>query len=284
MSVFEIRYEDVDPDSPQAGQAGVVPWDSETFGFNVANYRLTDGEGLQISGRQLESKIASWASANRVEMIATSSPADQPVLIHLLQCSGFVYNDTTISIRYGRLNCLKLPSSRIEMQPADPEDEKAVRAIAEQMFKHGRYHADARFPRHLADRRYGDWISRAMGPDSRQQVILVKRPDGEVRGFSVIEIREKQGYFHLLASAASEQGSTFGVGLAASTLRYFRDHGVEAVNSKISAHHLRIVNLHAYLGCRFMETDIEMHWHAPDAPHLVAPSPLSCSNQSNPGP
>jgi len=274
MTAFEILYEDIDAAVPQAGRAGIVPWDSATFGFNVANYLPAGEEALLILGEQLESRIAAWAVANKVELICSSLPSDQSAVIHLLHSSGFVYNDTTLSIRYGRISTLKLPPHRIALERAGPEDANAVRAIAEQTFTHGRYHADPRFPRELANRRYGDWIRRALEEDSAQDVIVAKQPSGEIRGFSVIEIRERQGHWHLLAAATFEQGSTFGVGLAAATLQYFRDHGVEVVNSKISAHHLRIANLHAYLGCRFIESEIEMHWYARDAPHLVTPVQL----------
>lgn len=279
--MFQINYEALQAERPEWGRIALIPWDAETFGFGVADYQFAAEPARPGSPEELKERLTAWSAARGAELIVANLDAEDPRRLLYFQQAGFVYNDTVLSLCYKRLAPDGHLGPKTPLVEATAEDEPALLEIAQTAFGHGRYHADARFPRELANRRYRDWLRRSLAPGSSQRVLLAK-VGGEIRGFSVVQIGDPSAaYFHLLAVAPAWYGSRVGIGLAAATIRYFAEAGAQRVYSKISAANTRVLNLHAALGARFSDPRISLHWHAPVAPHLLtadeAPAPAEAA-------
>lgn len=269
--MFQIDYQDLCPGTPKGGKIGIVPWDSETFGFPVAEYRPDEEQGSDsfLSHKDLRAALEAWTSARAVELVAVTVPAGNTRALCRLQESGFRYNDTRITIFYPHVQKVKLPPKRFSMEYAQPADADQILTIAETVFDAGRYHADPRFPKELANRRYRDWLRRAMAGENFQRVLVARGEEGEIRGISIAMEKGDRGDPILMAVAPHLVGTTFGIRLGVATYHYFQEQGVKIGYSKISVTNTGAHNLHSYLGAHFIDPEVLLHWHAPSAPHLL---------------
>ena len=270
--MIEIDYQDLCPDFPNGGRIGIIPWDTETFGFPVADYLPGEhGCDSSLSHADLRKSLEAWAEPRAVELVAATVPAkDIRTLCHL-QEAGFRYNDATIRILYPHVQKVKLRPKKFSVEYAEPRDHDQVMAIAETAFASGRYHADPRFPRELANRRYRDWLRRALAGENFQRVLVARDKEGRVKGISIAMEKGERGDPILLAVAPELIGTTFGIRLGVATYHYFQEQGVQIGYSKISISNTGAHNLHSYLGAHFIDPEIILHWHAPRAPHLLDP-------------
>lgn len=266
--MFEQHYELMCKDSPNSGRIALVPWDIETFGFGVADYEVDDPNADPHDSSWFREHLEVWAKAHEVELVGTTVPASDTSKLYFFQSLGFRYIDTALAVRYEHVQDAKYPSTKVTVRPAEKDELEPVIQICGEAFQNGRYHADERIPRHLANKRYQEWASRTFAAEN-PQILLVAKIKGQVCAFSIIQFDSKQGYLHLNAVAPRWQGQKIGIGLLSSTMRYFQKKGVDLVLSKISAANTRAMNLHAFLGARFYNPQILLHWHAPWATHLV---------------
>lgn len=266
--MFEQHYELMCKDSPNSGRIALVPWDIETFGFGVADYEVDDPNADPHDSSWFREHLEVWAKAHEVELVGTTIPASDTSKLYFFQSLGFRYIDTALAVRYEHVQDAKYPSTKVTVRPAEKDELEPVIQICGEAFQNGRYHADERIPRHLANKRYQEWASRTFAAEN-PQILLVAKIKGQVCAFSIIQFDSKQGCLHLNAVAPRWQGQKIGIGLLSSTMRYFQKKGVDLVLSKISAANTRAMNLHAFLGARFYNPQILLHWHAPWATHLV---------------
>ena len=251
-----------------SGQIALVPWDAEVFAFGVADYKIDSSDIGSHDSSWFSGHLEVWAKAHSVELIGTTAPASDTSKLYFFQSLGFRYIDTTLTVRYENVQKAAYLPAEVTLTPAVKDDLEAVMQICGEAFQNGRYHADARFPRHLANRRYQEWARRAFNSKG-PQTLLVAKMGGQVCAFSVVQIDGEQGQLYLNAVAPRWQGKRIGIGLLTSTMHYLQEKGVCFVLSNISAANIRAVNLHSSLGARFCDPKIVLHWHAPRAAHLL---------------
>jgi ribosomal protein S18 acetylase RimI-like enzyme len=266
--VFEKSFELISKENPAWGQAAILPWDMETFGFPVADFQIDYSPRICKQREEIIKLLKNWAEARKVELIGATVPAGDISRISFIQSLGFSYIETTLSVYYLNVKSNKYPASCLEVVIAGHEHIEAVVDIAGKAFVTGRYHSDKSFPRHLADKRYRDWVQRAF-KNVNNQIVLAGLKDNQVCAFSVIEIKGGEGYLHLNAVDPARQGQKIGLGLVASTLQYFQNQGVDCVRSKISVTNVRALNLHSRLGAGFDNPQVLLHLHLPSARNLL---------------
>ncbi len=265
---FDLAWEPLYADRPDAERVATIPWDTETFGFGVAELATPEEWKETPDADRLSERLREWSHERGIELVSCGISPERYAVLRLLRQAGFVYTDTTLGVQYDNVRRSTYAGPKMHLRDVATTEEGAVEEIAAVSFRWGRYHADSRFPSELADKRYRDWVRRAFDTSSSQRV-LVAILDGDVIGFSVVEATPPRGHFHLVAVSPSEQGSPVGMGMLASTMRYFKQLGIRRVHSKISAANTRALNLHARLGASFHDPLVCMHWHAPDATHLL---------------
>lgn len=266
-------YQDLSSANPDWGSIGILPWDSDVFGFPVANYKPGEAHSIFKALPELTRLLKTWAAENGVELIGCSAPAAEPKWSAVLPQLGFVFVDTTLTYTLPKLQRAKFPRSHA-VRLATVEDQPSVERIAAQAFNAGRYHADPFFPRELANLRFRCWLAKAfasLGPASR--VYVIGEP-GAVTAFTHSNVNGDRAYITIGGAELALQGRGAGAAIFIGTLEALRDSGVRRAQSKLSASNTAMMNLAAYAGSRFSEPQHVFHWHAPDAAHLLKPESL----------
>lgn len=265
---FEQHFEQVSKENPDFGQIALIPWDIETFGFAVADYKFDFSQNLLSKSARIAETIQLWAKNNNIELVGTTADAADYSKISFIQSLGFRYIDITVLAHYLNIQKISYPATKIELIPAREENLNEVVKISGEVFEYGRYHSDKSFPRQLADKRYQDWVKRSFRKENNQE-LLVAQKDNQICAFAVIEIKDKEGRLHLNAVARNWQGKGIGLDSIVSMLRYFKKSGVDSVTTKISASNIRVMNLHSKLDANFDNPQVLFHWHAPGTKYLL---------------
>jgi hypothetical protein len=271
--MLEAAFRALDEGEPAWGRVAILPWDTEIFGFPVAAYEPGD---LRVIGADLDAvrrRFDAWAASHGVELIAcTVDPDDRPWRA-VLPAIGFTYVEQTVRIML-RVQSFAAPPPATPVRRATADDHPQIEEIAGHAFRHGRYHADPRFPPELADRRYRWWIRNACASgDPAERVYVLGKP-GLVKGFFQLRLAKDRAEVGIIAVAEAVQGSPAGPELVIGTQLALKADGVRWITSKVSAANVRLLNLVAHFGYRFRQPQATFHWHAPAAPHLLPPGAI----------
>ena len=275
---FEARHLPLAAESPELGTIALLPWDSEVFGFRVGHYSAGEPSRLVARTGELDSKIAEWAARDDVELVSCRVPARPAALGALLQSAGFQFVEIQLRATLHRLRAADLCAPRLTVRVAEIADHARIAQIAASSFTVGRYHADSRFPRALADRRYRAWIEGALGEASAGGWIGVTGPPGAPTGFVQAEIAVSREADRDAATTADirlaavdrESAGIAGPELFLGAMHEFARRDVSSVTARISAVNSAVWNIYASLGFRFHEPELVFHWHRPGSRHLVS--------------
>jgi hypothetical protein len=274
-SRFVADYRPVSPGAPELGSVAVLPWDADVFGFRVADYAAPDAHALvgETATDRLARDIAAWAEREDVHLVGTRVPTTPSALGALLEHAGFRFVEIQLRATLPRLRGSELRAPRLTVRAAEPADYERIAEIAESAFTLGRYHADPRFPRALADRRYRVWIERALAEPSSSAWIAAVGPPGKPNGFLQTEIAGNDAAARAdirLAAVDRESAGIAGPELFVGALHELARRGVSAVTARISAVNTSVWNIYASLGFRFHEPELVFHWHRPGSTRLVS--------------
>lgn len=259
-SGYALHFEPLRSGDDAAGEAAVVPWDSEIFGFPVGVYK----HGAAPADREAP-LLASWLDRNRIGLCSCVVPAADRPWRAALPDLGFQFVDLALRMTLNGLRKARLAEPRIVLREAAPGDRKAIEAIAEQAFDHGRYHADPWFPRDLADRRYRHWVASALD-GSEIDRIYVTGDAGRVDGFYHVTLEDGVSDLRLAAVAPHLRGTMLGFDLYLAILHTLQQLGARRVVTSISASNTAVMNVYAMLGFHFSEPEAVYHWHGPTLP------------------
>ena len=241
-------------------ECSLVPWDSEIFGFPVA----------QISRVELAEDAPTGRGAGCVRDVVRQSrraPGLVPARPHAAPRSPW----PSRTVAFG--------SSRLVYAPRFDAFERCRRATT----RHrggggdtggcGRDRGDRpclrsprgascsidRLPSELSRRRYSTWVRTSF--ESTRQSVLKAEVDGDLVGFFIVEHRpDRSVYWHLTAIAPEWQGKGMGMSLWQTMLLRHRAEGAIVRRTTISGHNLPIINLYARLGFSFASAQMTFHW------------------------
>ncbi len=253
---FDLNFAPLCADRPAFGRVALVPWDSETFGFGIADLDIDIAQTPPAAG-DLARTLETWTHEHDVRLVGASVPTTALSYIDTLQNAGFHYLDTTLRITYSGIQSAALPHSEMTLRPFITSDVPAVLAIAGSAFGHGRYHADPKISNERANQRYQDWVNRVVASGGTQELHVLVVGD-QVCAFSVIQIAGPVGHLHLVGVLPGSRG----LQLTLATLRLFQTRGAGIVHSKISATNIAALNSHAQLGAQFHTPAALLHWHS----------------------
>ena len=270
MINFDTSFKPLVPEIPEMGSIALLPWDEETFGFKVASYKVSSRDVACQDIVRLKTVLLDWMVINEVELLDCSVPADAFEWIARLGAMGFAFVDLSLLAFARELD--RLPEPSVEVRLALDEDRDVLVRIAGQAFKFGRYHADPRFPKHLADERYRQWIIRGLKAQkvNPNELVLVTGEPGRPTGF--IHAKIDQGVADLRLAAVDPLASFMGAlgpGLFAATLTELRDRGARRFKTRPLAANTLMLSLYSMLGFHFREPEVVLHLHSPRAKHLL---------------
>ena len=263
------RYEPLSTSRPEWGRIAVLPWDSEIFGFAVADLDVADASAL-VPAAPFAEELAAWAAANSVALIGCSVPSGDNRWRASLPAAGFYYVDSTLTYTISHFHGPRVQRQVTRPWRAEAANQKAIEDLAGRAFQVGRYHADPYFPAELANHRYRRWISNTFSTLSETTRVYALGPPDAPLGMVNVTIDGDEAQFGLGGVDPTAHRSTAGFSLLLGTIQNLRDCGVRRVVSKLSTGNLPILHLVAYFGGRFSDPRLVFHWRAPNAPALQA--------------
>jgi len=244
----------------------VLPWDEAIFGFPVADLRIGPEPSKGVDTPLFREALSGYCRKTRSELVSVRVAARQTSSIAVLSQAGFVYVDFGLLATLSKLDPASLLKTGFTVRQAEPADHEAIYQICANAFHFGRYHTDPHFPRELANRRYVQWMRRALsGSDPGGLVFALGKP-GNVIGFMHVTLHENNADLRLGAVAP---GSSLGFWLYTETLRAVHALGARSVSTGISAANVRVMQIYSALGFRFSRPEAILHWHSPNAAHMV---------------
>jgi hypothetical protein len=266
MSSFQAEYKPLSASNPAWGSVALLPWDEAIFGFPVADLRMGPDPPAAKDFPLFREALLSFCRRTKSELISVRVAASDTALSALLLQSGFVYVDFALLATLSKLEPASLRKTGFTLRRAEPADHEAIYQICGNAFHFGRYHTDPHFPRELANRRYVQWLRRALSGSDPDDVVFVLGGPGKVIGFTHVVLHDTNADLRLLAVAP---GSSLGFWLYTETLRAVHALGAKGVSAGISAANVRVMQICSALGFRFSHPEVILHWHAPDAAHLA---------------
>jgi hypothetical protein len=270
----EVSFRSLEDNTPAWGKVAVLAWDTDIFGFPVAAWQPGDSGAIAADLKALRQSFHAWASTHGVELVACTVVADDRAWRALLPELGFVVVEQTVRIML-RLQAFTAPPPATPVRLAVTDDGQHIEEIAGHAFRHGRYHADPRFPQELADRRYRRWVGNALASTDPLDRVYVLGHPGSVKGFFQLRLNKDRAEVGIIAVAKALQGSQAGPELVIGTQLALKADGVRWIASKVSAANLGLLNLVTHLGYRLRQPEAVFHWHSPNARHLLPRGTIS---------
>lgn len=236
----------------------VVPWDTQIIGAPVAQIcelRVTDA----VQAARDYQSFADWCVQRQIVLCSCRLPADRLSDSMFLEERGFRFVELNYTPRLAGLQALRFATEDIHVQQAQAQDRELLADMAQQVFRHGRFHQDPRIDPQLGDRRYRAWMANSFTRPS-QRVLKCLRDDAVV-GFFVVEFPEPTHCFwSLSALAPGLQGAGLGKRVWRAVLNKHRADGMDTVSTSISSHNHAVFNLYVALGFRFPQPSITLQW------------------------
>jgi hypothetical protein len=266
MSSFQAEYGPLSASHPGWGLVALLPWDEAIFGFPVAELRM-GLEPPKVNDVPLfRDALLSFCRRTGSELVSVRVAASRTDLSALLLQAGFVYVDFTLLTTLLRLEPPS-PKGGFTLRRAESADHEAIYQICGKAFHFGRYHTDPHFPREFANRRYLQWMRRALKDSDPGDFVFVLGRPGKVTGFMHVTLCENNADLRLGGVLA---GSSVGFWLYSETLRAVHALGARSVSTGISAANVRVMQIYSSLGFRFSRPEVILHWHSPVSVHLIA--------------
>lgn len=242
-----------------------TPWDSALFGFPVWHIdRMRCGSPRAAAASAFAHFEAQRAAAG-CRFASSRIGADLVEESLLLQQRGFCLIETLYNPEIDLSGACESATAvqLLEAHRAAGDEVPALAAIAGAAFGHERFHVDPRVPRGLGDQRYRNWVQSVPGHSSQRLFAL--RDGSRTVAFFVTELLpDGTCFWHLNAVEPALQGRGYGPRAWATMIHVARNEGALRVRSAIVARNVRVLNLYARLGFRFLPPLCTYHWAAPD--------------------
>ncbi|MGZ9276396.1 MAG: GNAT family N-acetyltransferase, partial [Candidatus Limnocylindrales bacterium] len=164
----------------------LVPWDSDMFGFPVAQISRVEFAPASAPDRVLR-QFETWCADHEVRLVSCRLDHTRLPESIALEGLGFRFIEMVYGPRLDSLDGVTAPRLPIEVAPAERIDLADIESIAYDAFSTGRFLLDPRLPGDLSRRRYATWVRTSF--DTPGQTVLKAVVDGEVMGFFIVEHR-----------------------------------------------------------------------------------------------
>ena len=165
-------------------------WDTEHFGFNVANIDNIISLGEYFESIKNKLKLLSFIELSFREDIRTLSCKTDPSdasSIHTLERKGFMIMDTLVTYSFDlrKAKIRELPVS-CELRFSRKSDRESLKSLAYNSFYLDRFHVDPNYPKEKCDELHSKWIENACNGIGADRVIVAEIEDIPV-GFTTVK-------------------------------------------------------------------------------------------------
>jgi GNAT superfamily N-acetyltransferase len=260
-TAFSLHYEPVCSQRPEFGSAALVPWDSEIFGFAIADYKLGDPASIAAAESDFRAAVFSWARAESVRMMSCAAPAEHLLAMPALSRMGFGFIELGLRASLNNVQKRQMAPFPALLRRSVPADFAGVESIAATAFRAGRYSADPLVAPEAAAQRYIVWIEKALAAADPGDRVFVMGEAGDPTCFFHLRIAGAVADLRLAAVRSDLQGGALGYRLYNAVLRRLQEEGVGRIVARLSATNTAVLNLYASLGFSFSNPEIVLHWH-----------------------
>ena len=235
----------------------LVPWDSASFGFPVAQItRVELGQDAQVEA--MLQAFDAWCADHDVRLVSCRLDHLQLRESMALEGHGFRFVELVYEPRLDAFDGVADPRHEIQVSKAAQGDLDSIEEIAYSAFDTGRFVLDPRLAPELSQRRYATWVRSCFAEP--RHIVLKAEADGDLLGFFIAEHRPDDSvYWHLTAIAPRWQGKGLGLSLWRTMLLRHKAEGATSVGTTISGHNLPAINLYARLGFSFSSAKMTFH-------------------------
>jgi hypothetical protein len=256
---FELNYQEFRV-GPHSLWSSPVPWDSQTFGFQV----LTVDFVRSISAIRAGGLVVWKESLPRAEPILAilKAPTDEVVVKRSLADAGFYPVETMFQLGVDfddiEADLMAAPDGE-EVRLARIDDRSRLMDIAESAVIWDRSHLDPHIPYKAADERMRRWI--ADGVERGEPIfVLIDESSGSIIGlFYVRPAKDGVGYVSLVAIDPGFSGPDRFPPLVFQAFRECQRMGIRKLDAHVSGNNSDALNLGINL--RFRVVDSMDTWH-----------------------
>ena len=167
-----------------------LSWDTEHFGFNVANIDNIISLGDYFESIKNKLKLLSFIELSFGENIRTLSckiDTNDTSSIHALEKMGFMIMDTLVTYSFDlrKAKNRELPVS-CELRFSRKNDIESLKSLAYNSFYLDRFHVDPNYPKEKCDELHSKWIENACNGIGTDKVIVAEIEDSPV-GFTTVK-------------------------------------------------------------------------------------------------
>lgn len=235
----------------------LVPWDTEIFGFPVAQISRLELGDRADPGTILR-EFDAWCAGQGVRLVSCRLDHTRLRESMALEDVGFRFVEMVHEPRLDLTDRVAAPRRMLQVGEAVEDDLAAIGEVAHAAFTTGRFLLDWRLPPELSRRRYAAWVRNSFEDPGHE--VLKATVDGELVGFFIVEARpDGSVYWHLTAIAPRWQGKGMGMSLWRTMLLRHRTDGATSVSTTISGHNPPALNLYARLGFTFGAAQMTFH-------------------------
>ncbi len=136
-----------------------LEWDSDFFGFNVAQIK-----GKRINEKKMTS-IKKFCKNNKIDLLQFKCDAHHRPSILLAEKNSFHFADSrmTYLLNLEKTKKIYIKNDKdLSFRLAVPRDAKKLDKIVSELYKDSRYYFDINFPRKDVKNFYSDWINKSI--------------------------------------------------------------------------------------------------------------------------
>ena len=239
----------------------VVPWDTAIFGFPVAQIERIEIAASASPDAAMD-RLGAWLRDHQVRLASCRLPSLMLRESMALESTGFRFVEMVYAPILSPLPTDMRPDPELVITEATSADLPAIEAIAGAAFSTGRHLLDWRLDGDASHRRYRVWVRNAFNDPGQR--VLTATLGTNVVGFFIVETRDGGGiYWHLTAVAPGWQGRGLGRRIWATMVASHAAAGARRIDTAISGHNARVMNIYAGLGFRFGLPMMTLHWVNP---------------------
>lgn len=240
-----------------------APWDEAVCGYPVL--QVTH---MQVLGADAARDISAFERARDevgAGLVSCRLPHDALSESMLLEDRGFRFIEMMYQPEIALSGATAVVQENgLSVSRATDDDMPLLLEVARSAFRNERFLMDPRIARGVSDKRYQNWV--ASSQHHARQELHVVRHCGQVIAFFVLEMMSDGiCYWHLTALAPDAQGKGHGRRVWTTMLDCAARRGARGVRTSIAARNVRVLNLYARLGFRFLPPTMTFHWIRPDA-------------------
>lgn len=244
-------------------------WDSNHFGYGVAviDYVLLAGsdygQDLKVA-ELLVSHFVKWCLDRQIRFISVRLSSLQLAAIHALEQIGFRYIESYVANVYDLSHLGSQADGLPQLRLALPAEQDVMLRYSPGAFATQRFHADPNIDPEKADDLYRKWILSAFSDPQRE--ILVMEVDDKPAAFMICQqqdLRSQLGYRSVTTQMAlldpDIRSKGLGTDFFMALFRYYRDAGLDMVESGLTMRNQVSLNWHNKLGFRIVSTQLTLH-------------------------